>query len=124
VVRGPVSDEMAVQKAVTRALPGSDLAAWRAHLARAEVAVVTLTVTEAAYRVDPDDAAAVRRGAEPVTVPGKLVAGLHARRVAGAGPLAVVSCDNLPANGSVTARAVLDFAEAADPALVTWIHDH
>ena len=136
VTRGPQRDEMAVQDALSAAYSGDDLAAWRTHLARPEVAVLTLTVTEAAYRrgrgggldhADPAvaaDIAAVRRGGAPVTVPGRLVAGLRARRIGGGGPIAVVSCDNLPGNGAVTARVVLDFAEAADSALVTWIQDH
>ncbi|MEU8236213.1 mannitol dehydrogenase family protein [Actinoplanes sp. NPDC048967] len=135
IVRGPGHDEMAVQTAVVAAHPGTDLAAWCGYLSRPEVAVVTLTVTEAGYRrdrtggLDLDDPAvradldAVRTGASAVTVPGRLVAGLAARRAAGAGPLAVVSCDNLPGNGEATARVVLDLAAAADPALVPWIRD-
>jgi fructuronate reductase len=135
VVRGPERDEASVQRAVAEALPGTDLAAWCERLARPGVAVVTLTVTEAAYRRDRDggldsgdpdvraDVAAVRGGGAVRTVPGRLVAGLAARRAAGAGPLAVVSCDNLPGNGSVTARVVTELAEAADPALAGWIRE-
>ncbi|GAA3934098.1 mannitol dehydrogenase family protein [Actinoplanes auranticolor] len=135
IVRGPEHDEMAAQSAVVAAHPGTDVAAWCGYLVRPEVAVVTLTVTEAAYRRDRSggldlsdpavraDLEAVRSGAAPVTVPGRLVAGLAARRAAGAGPLAVVSCDNLPGNGEVTARVVLDLAAAADPALAPWIRD-
>ncbi|MFC3499628.1 mannitol dehydrogenase family protein [Micromonospora krabiensis] len=133
VVRGPDHDEMAVQTAVSAAHPGTDLGSWCAYLARPRVAVVTLTVTEAAYRRrtgggldldDPDvraDADAIRRGGAVATVPGRLVAGLAARRAAGAGPLAVVSCDNLPGNGAATARVVHDLAAAAAPALGEWI---
>jgi len=136
IVRGPEQDAMSVQEAVSQARPGTDLAAWNGYLARPEVAVVTLTVTEAGYLRGRDggldldqpdvraDLAAVRRGAAPTTVPGKLVAGLSARRVARSGPLAVVSCDNLPGNGTAAARVVLDLAAAAEPALVTWIRDH
>jgi fructuronate reductase len=57
------------------------------------------------------------------TVPGRLVAGLAARRAAGAGPIAVLSCDNLPDNGAVTARVVTDLAAAVDPALAGWIRE-
>lgn len=128
VTRGPERDEMAVQTAVTAAHPGTDLPAWCAYLARPQVAVLTLTVTEAAYRQhrddDPEvraDIEAVRQGSPPSTVAGKLVAGLAARRSAGAGPLAVVSCDNLPGNGEVTARVVTDLARSVDPALSDWI---
>ena len=54
VERGPQGDEMSVQWAVTEALPGTDVPAWCAHLERPQVAVVTLTVTEAAYLRDRD----------------------------------------------------------------------
>ena len=133
VTRGPDSDEMSVQTAVSAAHPGTDLDAWCTYLARPQVAVVTLTVTEAAYRHhrdggldldDPDvraDADAVRRGGDPTTVPGRLVAGLAARRTAGAGPLAVVSCDNLPGNGEIAAHVVRDLARSVDPGLSDWI---
>jgi fructuronate reductase len=136
VVRGPDRDEMSVQRAVSRAYAGTDLPVWCGHLARPEVAVVTLTVTEAAYaraadgalEVDrPDvlaDLAALRGGGPVTTVPGRLVAGLAARRAAGAGPLAVVPCDNLPDNGAAVAQVLADLAEAADPALARWIRDH
>jgi fructuronate reductase len=136
VVRGPDRDEMSVQRAVSRAHPGSDLEAWSGYLARPQVAVVTLTVTEAAYARRPDgspdldredvraDVEAVRDGGAVVTVPGRLVAGLAARRLEDAGPLAVVSCDNVPGNGRLTAQVVTGLAEAAEPALADWIRDH
>ena len=38
--------------------------------------------------------------------------------------MAVVPCDNLPANGEMAARVVADLAEAVDPALAHWIADH
>jgi len=136
VVRGPERDEMSVQRSVSQAHPGSDLEAWSAYLARPQLAVVTLTVTEAAYarRADggPDldredvraDVAALGGGGQAGTVPGRLVAGLAARRAADGGPLAVVSCDNVPGNGALTAAVVTGLAEAADPALAEWIRDH
>jgi fructuronate reductase len=136
VVRGPERDEMSVQQALSQAHPGTDLQAWCEYLARPEVAVVTLTVTEAAYLRDraggldldrPDvqaDIAAIRRSGQVATVPGRLAAGLAARRAAGAGPLSVVSCDNVPGNGAGTARVVTDLAEAVEPDLVSWIRDN
>jgi fructuronate reductase len=133
VVRGPERDEMTVQQAVSQAHPGTDLRAWRSHLERPEVAVVTLTVTEAAYARAPDggldldradvraDVDALRGGTDAATVPGRLAAGLAARRAAGGEPLAVVPCDNLPGNGAAVARVVKDIAREADPALADWI---
>jgi fructuronate reductase len=80
-----------------------------ARLADPAIRVVTLTVTEKAHRLDPatgrllldDDLRAdlaTDRG--PTTVPGLLVRGLAARAQADAGPIALVSCDNLPGNGA------------------------
>jgi fructuronate reductase len=135
VVRGAEHDEMSVQRAVVAAHPGTDLESWCDYLARPQVAVVTLTVTEAAYRRarggsldldDPDvrtDLAELQRGGTTGTTPGRLVAGLAARRAANAGSLAVVSCDNLPGNGPATERVVTELAEAADPALAAWIRE-
>jgi fructuronate reductase len=136
VVRGPERDEMSVVGSVSAAYAGTDLAAWRAEMSRPDLAVVTLTVTEHAYLrgngggLDPDhpdvraDLAAWRSGADLTGVPARLVAGLDARRVTRAGPVAVVSCDNLPGNGEAAAGVVLDFAAAAEPALVSWIRDN
>ncbi|MFD4208066.1 mannitol dehydrogenase family protein [Micromonospora tulbaghiae] len=77
-------------------------------LADPAIRVVTLTVTEKAYRMDPvtaaltvdaDLTADLTTDRPPRTVPGLLVRGLLARAAADAGPIALVSCDNLPANG-------------------------
>ena len=114
---------------------GSDLGALRDYLASAEVVIVTLTVTEAGYWRDESgaldltadpvkaDLAALRSGdAEGLeTVPGRLVAGLAARRNAGAGALAVVSCDNVPGNGAMARRVVTDLAREVDPELADWV---
>ncbi|WP_246090525.1 mannitol dehydrogenase family protein [Nonomuraea deserti] len=87
-------------------VPGDDLAA---RLSAPEAAVVTLTITEKAYRPDP-------RGAI-----GKLVAGLRARAAADAGPLTVISCDNLPGNGTILAGLVADLCE---PPLLGWVAEN
>ncbi|MFI6072293.1 mannitol dehydrogenase family protein [Actinoplanes sp. NPDC051343] len=77
-------------------------------LADPRIRVVTLTVTEKAYRLDPatgqvlwDDElrADLSTDRSPRTIPGLLIRGLQARQKADAGPIALVSCDNLPANG-------------------------
>jgi fructuronate reductase len=86
----------------------ADPAAVVTLLADPAVRVVTLTVTEKGYRLDPatgrllaDDelVADLTTDRAPTTVPGLLVRGLIARYRAGGGPVALMSCDNLPANG-------------------------
>ena len=57
----------------------------------------------------------------PATPLGRLVFALAARRAAGAGPLAVVCCDNLANNGTVARNAVTGMAAAWDAGLAAWI---
>ncbi|WP_299037624.1 mannitol dehydrogenase family protein [uncultured Pseudokineococcus sp.] len=93
-----------------------------AHIAAPETAVVTLTITEKGYRVDPatgglaagDPAVAADLAApeRPTTPVGLLARGLALRGERGGGPLSVVSCDNLPSNGAVLRRLVEGFADA------------
>ncbi|MEJ1154581.1 MULTISPECIES: mannitol dehydrogenase family protein [Microbacterium] len=106
-----------------------------------DVAIVTLTITEAGYRLSADGSVDLRdavvrkdldelreawggRGlftCEPQAALTRLLLGLEARRRAGAGPIAVVSCDNLPDNGHVTARALDMLATLVDADLARWI---
>jgi fructuronate reductase len=101
-----------------------DPAAIVALLADPDIRIVTLTVTEKAYALDPatgrlqlDGAVRADLAAErpPQTVPGLLVRGLLARARAGAGPLALVSCDNLPANGRRLRGMVTQALDCAGP---------
>ncbi|WP_433292448.1 mannitol dehydrogenase family protein [Actinoplanes sp. CA-030573] len=134
LVRGPERDQAEIIGAIDHAYPASDDQAWRELLASSRTAVLTLTVTEAAYLrgagggLDESraaaDVAAWLRGDPVRTVPGRLMAGLAERRVSGGGPIAIVPCDNLPANGEAAARVVLDFTSLAEPALVPWIRDN
>jgi fructuronate reductase len=102
-----------------------------AAMASAETEIVTLTVTEKGYKLDPvtgalllDDPAIVADLATPdapQTAPGFIVAALRARRDAGLTPFTAISCDNLPHNGQRLRDAVVALARASDPALADWI---
>ena len=138
ITRSADGDTFAVLESLVAVHPSTDHAAYLDYLRRPEVAVVTITVTEAGYVRRPDghldadretvagDIAALRADPDsPVlTLPGKLVAGLLARRAANAGPITILSCDNLPENGEVTATVVTELAAAVDPALPGWIAGH
>ena len=135
ITRAADGDTARVLGSVSKAHPGPDSSAWLGYLADPDVRIVTLTVTEAGYvrgsdggldTEHPDiqsDLSVLRRDVRaPVrTTPARLVAGLAARSDADAGPLAVVSCDNLPENGAVAARVVSDFAALLDPGLAGWV---
>jgi len=106
VTRAADGDTAEVVDVVVAAHPGSDDTAWTAALASPDTAVVTLTVTEQGYRPGSD-------------VPVRLVAGLDARRRADAGPVTLLSLDNLTHNGEVLRQAVRD--AVTDPTLQDWI---
>jgi fructuronate reductase len=110
----------------------SDPAAVVALLADPAIRVVTLTVTEKAYQMDPATgrlrpdpavAADLTGDGPPATVPGLLVRGLIARAAADAGPIALVSCDNLPSNGRRLHGLVTQALEygAAPDQVVAWV---
>ena len=123
---------MAIVGAVREVLVApEDPARVVAALADPDVHIVTLTVTEKGYHLDPatgaliesdgDVAADLANLAAPRTAPGFIAAGLAARRAAGLPPFTAISCDNLPHNGARLCAAVLAIAKAHDPALADWI---
>ncbi|NKY58381.1 mannitol dehydrogenase family protein [Nocardia flavorosea] len=138
VTRAHERDEFETVRALSHTYPASDTESWLGLFATSQVAVVTLTVTEAGYLRGEDggldhqdlavaaDIAALRADVRAgcSTAVGRLVAGLAARRAAGAGPIALVPCDNLPGNGAVLARLVREFAELTQPSLTRWIDSH
>lgn len=139
LVRGPEGPRPEIVSSLSAVHPGADLVALRDYFSRPELAVVTLTVTEAGYRRAADggldredgdvsvDVAALLSDplhAAVTTTPGRLVAGLLARRAAGAGAIAIVPNDNVPDNGAMAARVVGDLAEAVDPTLRAWVDEH
>jgi len=132
VVRDGVTDRTRIIGAVQGVMVAPEgPAAVVAAMASPDVHLVTLTVTEKGYRLDPasgglltgdpDVAADLADLSKPRTAPGFLVAALAERRRQGFAPFTVVSCDNLPHNGARVRSAVLAMAQAHDPALAAWI---
>jgi mannitol 2-dehydrogenase len=108
-----------------------DTPAIMAQLASPFIRVVSLTITEGGYFIDPasgvfnpahpaivEDA---KNPTSPKTVFGLILAGLSARRAKGIPPFTVMSCDNIPGNGEVTHAAVSGLARLSDPAFADWI---
>lgn len=139
VERAPDDDTAGDVVRTVGALLGVDVAtddvqAALARLTDPSVTVVTLTVTEHGYcTVGPEGPLDLARpeivhdlGAPhaPRSLPGVLVEALGRRRAAGAAPFTVVSCDNVPANGPTTRRAVRELAEHRDTSLASWIDGH
>ncbi len=88
--------------------------------------VVTLTLSEKGYCLTgdgsldlshPDMVADLANPLTPRSAIGWLALALTARHKRGAGPLTILSCDNLQSNGEKLKQAVTAFAERAHPAL-------
>ncbi|WP_330982489.1 MULTISPECIES: fructuronate reductase [Enterobacterales] len=99
-----------------------------------QVAIVSLTITEKGYCIDPATGRLdvtqprivhdLENPAEPHSAPGILVEALHRRRERGLAPFTVLSCDNIPDNGHVVKNAVLGMAQKRSPELAEWIAEH
>jgi len=135
ITRSPDGDAFELVGALSAVHAAAEQDAYLDYLTSPDVAIVTITVTEAAYLRAPDGGLDVNRDVvqrdldalrsdprSPVSsLPARLVAGLLARRSAGAAPLTILSCDNLPENGAVTNEVVTDLAALVDDSLTSWI---
>ncbi|MGO4146883.1 mannitol dehydrogenase family protein [Paenarthrobacter sp. YAF11_1] len=121
VERSDAGDSFEVVGSIVEAVDGANVGRLVELVAAPQTAVVTLTITEAAYGLGADDVPLLVSGAQPTTPLGRLVLGLAARKDADAGPLAVVSCDNLSENGNVARDGVLGIAREFDGGLAAWI---
>lgn len=134
VERSDTGDSFTVVGSIVEAVDGADVERLAELVAAPGTSVVTLTITEAAYGLGADgrfNTAAPHVATDlallgsssgiPATPLGRLVLALAARRDAGAGPVAVVCCDNLSNNGAVARQAVTGFARALDSGLAAWI---
>ena len=87
-----------------------DNAALIAAMSRQEIRIVSLTVTEGGYFInpatgafDPSHPEIIADARDPHrTAFGAIIAALKRRKAAGVTPFTVMSCDNLPGNGQVT----------------------
>jgi fructuronate reductase len=132
VERDAAGDACRIIGAVTECVyaPGNP-EALIARMADPSIRIVSLTVTEKGYCLDPasgelmlEDPAIVRdlqNPHRPATAVGYLVAALALRWRAGQTPFTVLSCDNLPHNGRMLAGLVRSYAAELDPLLADWI---
>ncbi|NPD16497.1 mannitol dehydrogenase family protein [Xinfangfangia sp. D13-10-4-6] len=104
-----------------------------AALSDPRVRIVTLTVTEKGYLANlaerrllsdhPDIRHDLEHPDRPKTIHGYLTAAIRARRAAGAVPLTLLSCDNLPSNGPVLKALLAEFAAKSDADLADYIRE-
>lgn len=138
-IQHPDGDKVEVISAVSASFRSHDIESWTELFADPRVSIVTSTITEAGYCrdkdgnldfnnadvvVDLDRLKAGRLDVPVFTGPAKFVRGLLARRLADAGPITFVPCDNIPDNGVMAERIIRQAAEYVDPELLTWIDEN
>ena len=132
IERSPAGVSARIIGAMTRFVPvEAGNAALIAAMSDAGVKIVSLTVTEGGYYIDPKtdtfgtDHPDIQHDADhpttPNTVFGAIIAALAARRKSGVAAFTVMCCDNLPHNGRVTRDAVIGLARLSDAGLADWI---
>ncbi|MEM6384713.1 MAG: mannitol dehydrogenase family protein [Pseudomonadota bacterium] len=104
-----------------------------AQIAMPDIRIVSLTVTEGGYYIDPatgafdtthpDIAHDIQFPEQPRTAFGAIIAALKRRCNTGTGPLSVLSCDNLQGNGTVLRQTIISLAQLTDPELADWIDE-
>ncbi|RJG43125.1 mannitol dehydrogenase family protein [Mesorhizobium sp. DCY119] len=123
-----------VTAAMTDFLVPGDTRTIISRLADPKIRIVSLTITEGGYFIDPasgkfnpahpDIVSDAGNPETPKTVFGLILAGLARRRVEGTPAFTVMSCDNIPHNGHVTADAVIGLAQLSDPDFARWVAEN
>lgn len=102
-------------------------------LSQPSIRIVSLTITEKGYCHDPStgnlnfehaDIKHDTKGGAPRSAIGFIVQALAWRKKEGVPPFTVMSCDNIPDNGQLTKRVVLQLARRQDAQLAQWIDEH
>lgn len=108
-------------------------AALIAQMADPAIRIVSLTVTEGGYYIDPvngfdashpDIQHDATNPDTPRTAFGAIIAALKVRWADGIGPLTCQSCDNLQGNGLILRQTLVSLARLSDPELGNWIDAH
>lgn len=131
--KGAEGNQAIVVGSVHESMHGSvdGLAAVIEKMAEPQVAIVSLTVTEKGYCIEPGSGELDLNHPQiqqdltgehpPATAPGVLVEALRIRHQRGLPGFTVLSCDNIPENGHVVKKAILGMARARSAELADWI---
>ncbi|MGY0219966.1 mannitol dehydrogenase family protein [Endozoicomonadaceae bacterium StTr2] len=103
-------------------------------MADPDTRIVSLTITEKGYYLNPasrelqldhpDIQHDIASPDQPYTAAGMIVNALNKRRKSGIPPFTIMSCDNIPENGTLTRQAVVQLADKTDPDLASWIREN
>lgn len=132
VERAAGAEKLQVIGSIIEVLGGAaDLGQVLVRMCASSTRIVSLTVTEKGYYLDPASGklqlqapaiqADLATPGAPRTILGLIVQALKQRKANDIAPFTVLSCDNLPSNGKTAKAAVLAFAREVDAELGDWI---
>lgn len=103
-------------------------------MAEPQVAIVSMTITEKGYCINPINGSLDTENPlivsdlltpqEPDSAIGYIVEALRLRRERGLNPFTVMSCDNLQENGHMAKSAAIEYARLIDSDLSAWIEEY
>lgn len=101
------------------------------RMADPDIRIISMTITEGGYNIDrttgefdlknPNVVADLENPQLPATVFGYIAEGLRRRKNANAGPVTILTCDNLQHNGDTAKKAFMSFIKAQDQELADWV---
>nr|WP_154324752.1 mannitol dehydrogenase family protein [Pantoea sp. 201603H] len=103
-------------------------------MSQPDIAIISMTVTEKGYCHLPAtgelnlEHPAIQHDLAhpdtPISLPGVILAAIVRRRKRSLAPFSVMSCDNMPENGHVTRKVIVQLAQQQDAGLATYIQQH
>lgn len=101
-----------------------------------KLAIVTMTITEAGYRLDSDgnlnrtdpviqqDLSIFYNNKYPSSALFRLAYGLKKRMISNSGKIAIIPCDNFPMNGETVKKAIYEIFGGIEKSAVEWLEDN
>lgn len=121
IERAPGGDSFEVISKIVRAADGLDISDFTQTLTKPEIAIVTLTITEAGYGFTRDGKLDLENPAPAIN---RLAFALDMRRRDNGNPIALVSCDNIPNNGELLRDAIRNVFSTFDDAAQEWLEQN
>ena len=121
ITRSATEDQFQVIKSISRAIDINDANAFVESITNPNVAIVTMTITEAGYAIDANGHIDT---SNPPRLLHKLAVALETRRRQHGRGLTVISCDNLPNNGGILRTAMTDLFGLFSSEAVRWLDDN
>ena len=121
ITRSATEDQFQVIKSISRAIDINDANSFVESITNPNVAIVTMTITEAGYGIDANGHIDT---SNPPRLLHKLAVALETRRRQHGLGLAVISCDNLPNNGGILRTAMTDLFGLFSSEAVRWLQDN